>query len=53
MNSVSSRVQINFVVGDAEATEEGALRASLGFPEPFSLKWVEVGNEVWKCIFIQ
>lgn len=27
-------------------TPGGALRASLGHPEPFELKWVEVGNEV-------
>lgn len=39
-----ARQQIEFVVGSTE-TPGGALRASLGHPEPFELKWVEVGNE--------
>lgn len=37
--------QIRFVVGDT-STEEGALRASLGRSEPFTLNYVEIGNEV-------
>ncbi|OCB83935.1 glycoside hydrolase [Sanghuangporus baumii] len=37
--------QINFVVGDPSESEAAALRASLGHPEPYSLKWVEIGNE--------
>jgi alpha-L-arabinofuranosidase len=41
-------LKINFVIGDPETTEEGALRASLGYPEPFPLEWVEIGNEVSK-----
>lgn len=36
--------QINFVIGDS-STKEGALRASLGHPAPFTLHYVEVGNE--------
>ncbi|PCH45069.1 glycoside hydrolase family 51 protein [Wolfiporia cocos MD-104 SS10] len=54
--------QIEFVVGDANSSEPGdyrlpvskfithlleaALRASLGHPEPFTLNYVEIGNEV-------
>ncbi|KAF7334218.1 putative alpha-L-arabinofuranosidase A [Mycena sanguinolenta] len=37
--------QINFVVGDPTKSAPAALRASLGHPEPFPLKYVEVGNE--------
>ncbi|KAL5514182.1 hypothetical protein ACEPAG_2270 [Sanghuangporus baumii] len=37
--------QINFVVGDPSESEAAALRASLGHPEPYSLNWVEIGNE--------
>ncbi|KAL5498500.1 hypothetical protein ACEPAH_1853 [Sanghuangporus vaninii] len=37
--------QINFVVGDPSESEAAALRASLGHPEPYLLKWVEIGNE--------
>ncbi|KAK1221325.1 hypothetical protein PQX77_015872 [Marasmius sp. AFHP31] len=37
--------QINFVIGDPEENEHAALRASLGHPEPFKLRRVEVGNE--------
>ncbi|KIP05651.1 glycoside hydrolase family 51 protein [Phlebiopsis gigantea 11061_1 CR5-6] len=37
--------QINFVIGDPSTTTEGALRASLGHPAPFTLHYVEVGNE--------
>ncbi|GJE86669.1 glycoside hydrolase family 51 protein [Phanerochaete sordida] len=36
--------QINFVIGDS-STAPGALRASLGHPEPFTLHYVEIGNE--------
>ncbi|EKM75678.1 hypothetical protein AGABI1DRAFT_116269, partial [Agaricus bisporus var. burnettii JB137-S8] len=36
--------QINFVIGDS-STGPGALRASLGHPEPFNLRFVEIGNE--------
>ncbi|KAF2865722.1 alpha-L-arabinofuranosidase [Massariosphaeria phaeospora] len=38
--------EIEFIRGDASTTY-GALRASLGYPEPWPLKYVEVGNEDW------
>ncbi|KAI1785451.1 glycoside hydrolase family 51 protein [Ganoderma leucocontextum] len=38
--------QINFVIGDPASSIPAALRASLGHPEPFSLRFVEIGNEV-------
>ncbi|KAI0372021.1 glycoside hydrolase family 51 protein [Pilatotrama ljubarskyi] len=37
--------QINFVIGDPAKSAPAALRASLGHPEPFALRFVEVGNE--------
>ncbi|KAN0092522.1 glycoside hydrolase family 51 protein [Tylopilus felleus] len=37
--------QINFVIGDPSTNEYAALRASLGHPEPFTLNYVEIGNE--------
>ncbi|KDR72485.1 hypothetical protein GALMADRAFT_749117 [Galerina marginata CBS 339.88] len=37
--------QINFVIGDPAKSEAAAMRASLGHPKPFPLKYVEVGNE--------
>ncbi|KAI0360609.1 glycoside hydrolase family 51 protein [Trametes cingulata] len=37
--------QINFVIGDPAKSAPAALRASLGHPEPFTLRFVEVGNE--------
>ncbi|KAI9935036.1 hypothetical protein ASPWEDRAFT_44615 [Aspergillus wentii DTO 134E9] len=36
--------EIEFLTG-AEDTEHGALRASLGYPTPWTIKYVEVGNE--------
>lgn len=36
---------IEYAIGDAETTEWGAVRAKNGHPEPFPLKYVEVGNE--------
>ncbi|KAF7323682.1 putative alpha-L-arabinofuranosidase A [Mycena kentingensis (nom. inval.)] len=36
---------INFVIGDPATNEAAALRASLGHPEPFKLRFVEIGNE--------
>ncbi|KAH9823940.1 family 51 glycoside hydrolase [Melampsora americana] len=35
---------LNFIVGPV-STKQGALRASLGHPEPFKVRFVEVGNE--------
>lgn len=37
--------QIYFTIGDPATNENAALRASLGHPEPFALKYVEIGNE--------
>ncbi|KAF7318283.1 Alpha-L-AF-C domain-containing protein [Mycena chlorophos] len=37
--------QINFVIGDPATSAPAALRASLGHPEPFTLHYVEIGNE--------
>ncbi|KAI0826446.1 glycoside hydrolase family 51 protein [Irpex lacteus] len=37
--------QINFVIGDPSKSAPAALRASLGRPQPFTLKYVEIGNE--------
>lgn len=37
--------ELEFLTGDAATTEYGALRASLGYPEPWRVNFVEVGNE--------
>ncbi|KAF7347268.1 Glycoside hydrolase [Mycena venus] len=37
--------ELEFIVGDAKTTEGGKLRASLGRTEPYSLKFIEIGNE--------
>jgi alpha-L-arabinofuranosidase len=38
--------EIEFATGDA-STKWGAVRAKLGHPAPFSVKYVEIGNEDW------
>ena len=38
--------EIEYVIGDA-STYWGAKRAADGHPEPFKLKYVEIGNEDW------
>jgi alpha-N-arabinofuranosidase len=38
--------EIEFVTGDT-STKWGAVRAKLGHPAPFPLKYVEIGNEDW------
>ncbi|KAK9797652.1 putative non-reducing end alpha-L-arabinofuranosidase [Seiridium cardinale] len=38
--------EIEFIAGSADSTW-GKLRAEYGHPEPFTLKYVEVGNEDW------
>lgn len=38
--------QIEFIRGPADS-KWGAVRAELGHPEPFTLSYVEVGNEDW------
>ncbi|GME62715.1 hypothetical protein MAP00_004958 [Neofusicoccum parvum] len=35
---------LDFLMGDA-STEGGILRTSLGYPDPFPVKYVEIGNE--------
>ncbi|KAG0151547.1 hypothetical protein CROQUDRAFT_36539 [Cronartium quercuum f. sp. fusiforme G11] len=35
---------INFIIGPT-STAPGALRARLGHPEPFNMRWCEIGNE--------
>ncbi|KAG5653563.1 hypothetical protein H0H81_012252 [Sphagnurus paluster] len=37
--------QINFVIGDPATSAPAALRAALGHPKPFYLRYVEIGNE--------
>ncbi|KAL1732387.1 glycoside hydrolase superfamily, partial [Schizophyllum commune] len=39
--------QIHFAVSDASANDAAALRASLGHPEPFNIRYIEIGNEDW------
>ncbi|KAM3065019.1 hypothetical protein ACMFMG_001228 [Clarireedia jacksonii] len=36
--------ELEFLMGDT-STKYGALRASLGYPQPWKIKYVEVGNE--------
>ncbi|KIW13501.1 hypothetical protein PV08_08689 [Exophiala spinifera] len=38
--------ELEYITGDT-STHYGALRASHGHPEPFALKYVEIGNEDW------
>jgi alpha-L-arabinofuranosidase len=38
--------QIEYAIGSVD-TPWGALRAKHGHPEPFSIKYVEIGNEDW------
>jgi alpha-N-arabinofuranosidase len=38
--------QLEYAMGDV-STKWGALRASHGHPEPFKIKFVEIGNEDW------
>lgn len=38
--------EIEFIVGPVDS-EWGAKRAELGHPEPFPLRYVEIGNEDW------
>ena len=38
--------EIEFATGDT-STEWGAVRAKLGHPKPFPVKYVEIGNEDW------
>ena len=38
--------ELEFLMGNT-STHYGALRASLGYPKPWDIKYVEVGNEDW------
>ncbi|KZN22588.1 hypothetical protein A4G99_19175 [Haladaptatus sp. R4] len=38
---------VEYCNGDSEETEMGALRAKHGHPEPFDIKYWEIGNELW------
>ncbi|KAE9405340.1 glycoside hydrolase [Gymnopus androsaceus JB14] len=37
--------QINFVIGDASTNAQAAIRSAMGHPEPFTLNYIEIGNE--------
>ncbi|KIK53431.1 glycoside hydrolase family 51 protein [Collybiopsis luxurians FD-317 M1] len=37
--------QINFVIGDATTNPQGQMRAAMGHPDPFTLNYIEIGNE--------
>ena len=39
--------EIEFLTGDAKTSYWGALRAKYGHPEPYKLRYVEIGNEDW------
>lgn len=38
---------IEFANGDSKTTKWGQLRANMGHPQPFNLKFIGVGNEQW------
>ena len=38
--------ELEFLMGD-KSTHYGALRTSYGYPDPWNIKYVEVGNEDW------
>ncbi len=42
---------IEFANGDANSTYWGALRAAYGHPEPYGLKYIELGNENWGEVY--
>lgn len=41
------RDAIEYAIGDPETNEWAKMRADAGHPQPFSLKYVEIGNENW------
>ena len=43
---------IEFANGDV-STEWGALRAEMGHPEPFGLKFIAIGNEQWGETYVE
>lgn len=44
---------IEYAIASPEESEWGALRAKNGHPEPFPLKYVEIGNENWSARYIE
>lgn len=44
---------IEFANGNANTTKWGKLRANLGHPEPFKMKYLGVGNEQWGPQYIE
>ncbi len=42
---------IEFANGDSITTYWGALRAAYGHPEPYNLKYIQLGNENWGEVF--
>ena len=43
---------IDFANGDPATNQWAKLRADMGHPEPFNLKYVGIGNEQWDQIFV-
>lgn len=43
---------IEFANGDPATTKWGTLRAKMGHPKPFNLKYLGVGNENWDEVFV-
>lgn len=44
---------IEFANGDAKTTAWGRVRADMGHPQPFNLKYIGVGNEQWGPDYIE
>ena len=44
---------VEFANGDSATTEWGRLRAQMGHPEPFGLKFLAVGNEQWGPEYVE
>ena len=44
---------IEFANGDPQKNEWAKLRADMGHPEPFNLKYIAIGNEQWGDIYVE
>ena len=44
---------IEFANGDPQKSEWAKLRADMGHPEPFNLKYLAIGNEQWGDIYVE
>ncbi|MCD8049721.1 MAG: alpha-L-arabinofuranosidase [Clostridia bacterium] len=44
---------IEFANGDSEKSEWAHLRAKMGHPEPFGLKYLAIGNEQWEEVYFE